>query len=107
MKSTTSTVTPSLLILITSFHVKVVVAFYIGIEKVQLADLQLAREWWALSSLCALARSIDVRKGNGVLVETAFTNFKKMYEVARECHKDAIAVCDAFVERRVVSARVC
>ena len=39
-----------------------------------------------------------------MLVETAFTNFKKMYEVcdlhaARECHKDAIAVCDAFVER--------
>ena len=35
---------------------------------------------------------------------TAFTNFKKMYEVcdlhaARECHKDAIAVCDAFLER--------
>ena len=50
------------------------------------------------------ARSIDVRKGKGVLVETAFTNFKKMYEVcdlhaAREYHKDAIAVCDAFVER--------
>ena len=38
-----------------------------------------------------------------MLVETAFTNFKKMYEVcdlhaAREYHKDAIAVCDAFVE---------
>ena len=51
------------------------------------------------------ARSIiDIRKGKGVLVETAFTNFKKMYEVcdlhaAREYHKDAIAVCDAFVER--------
>ena len=31
---------------------------------------------------CVLfARSIDVRKGKGVLVETAFTNFKKMYEV--------------------------
>ena len=54
---------------------------------------------------CVLfARSIDVRKGKRVLVETAFTNFKKMYEVcdlhaAREYHKDAIAVCDAFVER--------
>ena len=54
---------------------------------------------------CALfAWSIDVRKGKGVLVETAFTNFKKMYEVcdfhaAREYHKDAIAVCEAFVER--------
>ena len=51
-----------------------------------------------------LARSIDVWKGKGVLVETAFTNFKKMYEVcdlhaAREYHKDAIAVCDALVER--------
>ena len=39
-----------------------------------------------------------------MLVEAAFTNFKKMYEVcdlhaAREDHKDAIAVCDAFVER--------
>ena len=54
---------------------------------------------------CVLfARSIDARKGKGVLVETSFTNFKKMYEVcdlhaAREYHKDAIAVCDAFVER--------
>ena len=50
------------------------------------------------------ARSIDVRRGKGVLVETVFTNFKKMYDVcdlhaAREYHKDAIAVCDAFVER--------
>ena len=50
------------------------------------------------------ARSIDVRKGKEVLVETEFTNFKKMYEVcdlhaAGECHKDAIAVCDASVER--------
>ena len=50
------------------------------------------------------ARSIDVWKGNEVLVETAFTNFKRMYEVcdlhaAREYHKDAIAICDAFVER--------
>ena len=50
------------------------------------------------------ARSIDIQKGEGVLVETTFTNFKKMYEVcelhaAREYHKDAIAVCDAFIER--------
>ena len=50
------------------------------------------------------ARSIDIWKGKGVLVEAAFTNLKKMYEVcdlhaARECHKDAIAVCDTFVER--------
>ena len=31
---------------------------------------------------CVLfARSIDVWKGKGVLVEAAFTNFKKMYEV--------------------------
>ena len=50
------------------------------------------------------ARSIDVRKAKGVFVETAFTNFKKMCEVcdlhaAREYHKDATAVCDAFVER--------
>ena len=49
------------------------------------------------------ARSIDVRKGKGVLVEINFTNFNKMYEVsdlhaAREYHNDAIAVCDAFVE---------
>ena len=54
---------------------------------------------------CVLfARSIDIRNGKGVLVETAFTNFKKMYEVcdlhaAREYYKDAIAVCDVFVER--------
>ena len=51
------------------------------------------------------ARGIDIRKGKGVLVETAFTNFKKnMSEVcdlhaARVYHKDAIAVCDTFVER--------
>ena len=50
------------------------------------------------------ARSIDIWNGKGVLVETAFMNFKKMYEVcdlhaAREYHKDAIAVCDAFIER--------
>ena len=50
------------------------------------------------------ARSIDIQKGKGVLVETAFTNFKNMYEVcdlhaAREYHKDAITVCDAFVDR--------
>ena len=49
------------------------------------------------------ARSIDVQKGKGMLVETAFTNFKKMYEMcdlhaAREHYKGAIAVCDAFVE---------
>ena len=52
---------------------------------------------------CVLfAKSIDIRKGRGVFIETAFTNFKKMYEMcdfhaAREYHKDAIAVCDAFV----------
>ena len=54
---------------------------------------------------CVLfARSIDVRIGKGVLVETAFTHFKKMYEVCDlhavgEYHKDAIPVCDAFIER--------
>ena len=52
---------------------------------------------------CVLfAKSIDIRKGRGVFIETAFTNFKKIYEMcdfhaAREYHKDAIAVCDAFV----------
>ena len=50
------------------------------------------------------ARGIDIWKGKEVLVDTAFTKFKKMYEVcdlhaAREYHKDAIAVSDAFVER--------
>ena len=54
--------------------------------------------------LVIFSRSIDVQKGKGVLVETAFTNFKKMYEVcdlhaATEFHKDAIAVSDAFVGR--------
>ena len=54
---------------------------------------------------CVLfARSTDVRKGKGVFVETAFTNLKKVYEVCdyhaeREYHKDAVAACDAFVER--------
>ena len=52
---------------------------------------------------CVLfAKSIEIRKGRGVFIETAFTNFKKMYEMcdfhaAREYYKDAIAVCDAFV----------
>ena len=27
------------------------------------------------------ARSIDIRKGKGVLAETAFTNFMKIYEL--------------------------
>ena len=105
MKNTTSTVTTSLLILITSFHVKVVVAFYIGIWE-YIAGLTYS--WQENGGYCLpcvlFVRSRDIRKGNGVLVETAFTNFKKMFEVcdlhaARECHKDAIAVCDAFVER--------
>ena len=48
------------------------------------------------------AKSIDVRKGKGVFIEKVFTNYKKMYQMcdfyaAREYHKDAIAVCDAFV----------
>ena len=39
-----------------------------------------------------------------MLVKAALTIFKKMYEVcvphsARQYHKDASAVCDAFVER--------
>ena len=39
-----------------------------------------------------------------MLIETAFTNFKKMHKVCdlhavTESHKDAIAICDAFVER--------
>ena len=47
-------------------------------------------------------KSIDVWKEKGVFIETAFTKNKKMYEMcdfhaAREYHKDAIAVCDAFV----------
>ena len=49
------------------------------------------------------ARSIDIWNGKGVLVETAFTNFKNMYEVcylhaSRVYHKDAIALSDAFVK---------
>ena len=52
-------------------------------------------------------RSIDIRKGKGVLVETIFTNFKKIYEVcdlhaATEYHKNVIAVYDAFIERMSV-----
>ena len=50
------------------------------------------------------ARSIHVWNGKGELVETEFTNFKKMYEVcylhaSRVYHKDAIALSDAFVKR--------
>ena len=53
---------------------------------------------------CVLfARSIDTRKGKGVFVNVAFTNFKKVYEARdyhadREYHKAAVAACDAFVE---------
>ena len=53
---------------------------------------------------CVLfARSTDTRKGKGVFVEAAFTNFKKVYEACdfhaeREYHKAAVAACDAFVE---------
>ena len=66
----------------------------------------LTYSWQEKSGYCLpsllFARSIDVRKGRGVLVQTAFTNFKKMHEVcdlhaAREYYKDAIAVCDDFV----------
>ena len=49
------------------------------------------------------ARSTNTRKGKGMLVDAAFTNFMKMYESCdfhadREYHKDAIAACNAFVE---------
>ena len=53
---------------------------------------------------CVLfARSTDVRKGKGALVETAFNNFKKMYDICdihaeRGYHKDAVAACEAFVQ---------
>ena len=61
---------------------------------------------------CVLfARSMDIWKGKGVLVETVFTNFMKMCEVcdlhaAREYHNDIIAVCDASEEKIVVSERL-
>lgn len=54
---------------------------------------------------CVLfARSTDARKGKGTFVDTAFTNFKKAYEMCdshavRHYHKDAVIFCDAFVER--------
>ena len=47
---------------------------------------------------CVLfARSTDARKGKGVFVEAAFTNFKKLCDLhaSREYHKDAVAACDA------------
>ena len=53
---------------------------------------------------CVLsARSTDVHKGKGALVETTFNKFKKMYDVCdthaeREYHKDAVATCEAFVQ---------
>ena len=103
MKSPTSTVTSSLLILIQVSMCRWLWLSTFIFDKVQLVDLQLAREGYCLP--CVLfARSIDVWNGKGVLVETAFTYFKKMYEVcdlhaAREHHKDAIVVCDAFIER--------
>ena len=49
------------------------------------------------------ARSIDIQKGNGMLVETAFTNIKKSNEVcdlhAARDTTDAIAVYDTSIER--------
>ena len=54
---------------------------------------------------CVLfARSTDVRKGKGTFVESAFTNFKKAYEMCdthsdRHYHKDAVVFCVGFVER--------
>ena len=105
MKSTTSSDTTSLLILITSFHVKVGRGF---LHRYLREYSWLTYSWQENGRYCLpcvlFARSMDVRKGKGVFVETAFTNFKKMYEVcdlhaAREYHKDATAVCDASVER--------
>ena len=51
-----------------------------------------------------LASSIDIRKGKGLHVQIALTNFKKIYEVCdlhtvRESHTYDIALYDAFVER--------
>ena len=42
---------------------------------------------------------------HGNFVEAAFTNFKKLYELcdfhaSRDYHKDAVAMCDAFVEQQ-------
>ena len=39
-----------------------------------------------------------------MFVETAFTNFKKTYDICdahadRQYHKDAVVACDAFIER--------
>ena len=59
-------------------------------EKLQLVDLQWQENGGYCLPCVLFARSIGVRKGKRVLVET-FTNFKKMYEVcdlhaARESH---------------------
>ena len=54
---------------------------------------------------CVLfAQSTDARKGKGMFVETAFTNFRKAYDICnahadRQYHKDAVVACDAFIER--------
>ena len=54
---------------------------------------------------CVLfSRSIDCRKGKGTFVEMAFTNFKKTYDICdvhaeRQYHKEAVVICDAFIER--------
>ena len=73
-----------------------------------MVGLQSTGEWRVLPSMCSVARSTDVRKGKGALVDTAFNNFKKMYDVcdthaSREYHKDAVAACEAFVQ--VISGR--
>ena len=80
MKSTTSTVTTSLLILISTFHRR-----WSWLSTSVFVKVQLVKCWQENGGYCLpsvlFARRIDVRKGNGVLVMTAFTNFKKIYEV--------------------------
>ena len=78
MKITTSTVTTSLLISITRLHVKVVVDFYIGVWESTAGWIRVGKRMEGTAFLVLFSRSIDVRKGKRALVETAFTNFKKM-----------------------------
>ena len=85
MKSTTSTVTTSLLILITFFHGKVVMACYIDFRKYSWLTYSW-QENGRYSIPCVLfARSIDIRKGKGVLVATAFIT-------SRRCMKCVISM---------------
>ena len=99
MKSTTSTVTISLLILIKFPHDGGCGFLHRCMRKYSWLIYSYQDNGENCLPCVLFARSIDVWKSKGVLDEITYTNFMMMYEVcdlhaARECYKDAIALCD-------------